>query len=301
MGLIAGTLYDPGTAASISAHALSAMTAFDTTNLRLTFSPPASGNVQVRIGCTMHGSSTMSQVLLGILKGATVVARQGAICGQMTNVATSKYALEATFTVTGLSGSQTWDAAYAIQVVDGSTAANFRHGGPNDTTTDNAWGGFTFEVWDAPNLLGSVMYDPSSAVSKATSALLAMTALDTTNLRVTFTAPTSGIVLVKHKCICTGSATAPGPVLGVLSGASIVARAMPMVCKNYPTTPLASTFYVLESTVAVFGLTPGNSYSFDAAYGVETATASTNIKYGGPNDATGADAWGAACLEVWKA
>lgn len=38
------------------------------------------------------------------------------------------------------------------------------------------------------NLLGAKLYDPAGAVSKATSSLLAMTAFDTTNLRLTVTA-----------------------------------------------------------------------------------------------------------------
>jgi hypothetical protein len=38
-------------------------------------------------------------------------------------------------------------------------------------------------------LLAGVAYDPAAAVTKATSAALAMTAFDTTNLRVTFTGP----------------------------------------------------------------------------------------------------------------
>jgi hypothetical protein len=46
-------------------------------------------------------------------------------------------------------------------------------------------------------LLAGVAYDPAAAVTKATSAALAMTAFDTTNLRVTFTAPANGKVLVR--------------------------------------------------------------------------------------------------------
>ena len=44
------------------------------------------------------------------------------------------------------------------------------------------------------NLLKAALYDPSVAVSKATSALLAMTALDTTNLRLAITVPAHGMV-----------------------------------------------------------------------------------------------------------
>lgn len=42
------------------------------------------------------------------------------------------------------------------------------------------------------NLLGAVLYDPAAAVSKVTTSLLAMTALDTTNLRVAVTVPAHG-------------------------------------------------------------------------------------------------------------
>jgi hypothetical protein len=46
-------------------------------------------------------------------------------------------------------------------------------------------------------LLAGVAADPAAAVTKATSAAPAMTAFDTTNLRVTFTAPANGKVLVR--------------------------------------------------------------------------------------------------------
>ncbi len=54
-------------------------------------------------------------------------------------------------------------------------------------------------------LLASVNYDPATAVSAATSALLAMTALDTTNLRLTFTTPSNGFVLVRMRCVVVGA------------------------------------------------------------------------------------------------
>lgn len=302
MGVLASIAYDPATAGTFSVHALSAMTAIDTTNLRLSFVAPRSGNVQVRIRTVMHGSTTMSQILLGVLEGATVIGRQVPMCGQLTNTAASRHGLEATFVVTGVSaGTHVWDAAAAVQVVDGSSAANLRYGGPNDTTTDNAWGAFTFEVWDCANLLAAKCYDPATVASNATSSLLAMTALDTTNLRVTFTSPASGNVFVKLRAPVTGSATCPGVMLGVLDGATVRGRQPAMIAKNYPTTPLTTTNYMCDLRAMVLGLAPGTSFTWDAAYGVETASASTNIKYGGPNDAVGADAWGAASFEVWAA
>jgi hypothetical protein len=67
-------------------------------------------------------------------------------------------------------------------------------------------------------LLASASYDPAAAVSKATTALLAMTALDTTNLRVTFVAPPNGSVMVRLKGLTTGAVTYPRILLGVLDG-----------------------------------------------------------------------------------
>ncbi len=38
-----------------------------------------------------------------------------------------------------------------------------------------------------------------------------------------------------------------------------------------------------------------------AAYGVETLVASTGLKYGGPNNTTANDAFGAFQFEIWEA
>ena len=46
---------------------------------------------------------------------------------------------------------------------------------------------------------------------------------------------------------------------------------------------------------------PDDRYlTWDAAYGVETAVAATGLKYGGPNNATANDAFGALIFEVWS-
>jgi hypothetical protein len=51
----------------------------------------------------------------------------------------------------------------------------------------------------------------------------------------------------------------------------------------------------------VTGLTPSATLVWDAAYGVETVVASTGLKYGGPNDTTGDNAFGGFAFEVWSA
>jgi len=300
MSLLASAAYDPATAAGPSTASLLAMTAIDTTNLRLTFTAPASGNVLVRLRCVVEGATTFPQILLGVLDGSTVRLRQVPIGSlKTTALATSQLTQEALGVVSGLTpgNSYTWDAAYGVEVVVASTLIKF--GGPNDTTTNNAWGDFVFEVWDAPTLLDNASYDPAVAVSKATSALLAMTALDTTNLRATFTAPPSGNVFVRLRGSVEGATTMPGILLGILNGASVVFRQSPI--GGILGTAVATTRICHEASGVITGLTPGNTYNLDAAYGVEIILASTNLKYGGPNDTTTDNAWGAFTFEVYSA
>lgn len=147
------------------------------------------------------------------------------------------------------------------------------------------------------NLLAGVHYDPAGAVSKATSALLAMTAFDTTNLRVTFTVPPSGIVRVRMQTNLSGATTMPQVLLGVLDGSTVEGRQVAMAA--LPGTALATTNVPLVAEFLVTGLTPGTATTWDAAYGVEIVVAATNIHYGGPNDTTTNNAWGGFSFEVW--
>lgn len=146
------------------------------------------------------------------------------------------------------------------------------------------------------NLLNAKLYDPAVAVSKATSSLLAMTAFDTTNLRLAITVPAHGLVRFRIRCAVTGATTTPVVLLGVLNGASVVAR---VVADRAPCTAnVATQTFMLDAEFTVPGLTPGAA-NFDAAYGVEVVVASTNIKYGGPNNTTTNDAWGGFLFEAW--
>lgn len=146
------------------------------------------------------------------------------------------------------------------------------------------------------NLLKAVNYDPSTAVSKATSALLAMTAFDTTNLRLAVTVPAHGMVRFRLQCNLSGATTMPQVLLGVLNGATVVGRQVPLAA--LPGTALATTNVPLVVDFVATGLTAGAT-NFDAAYGVETIVAATNIHYGGPNNTTGNDAWGGFAFEAW--
>ena len=145
-------------------------------------------------------------------------------------------------------------------------------------------------------ILAAKLYDPAAAVLKATSSLLAMTALDTTNLRHTVTVPASGLIVCHLRCVVQGATTFPQVLLGVMEGATVVGRAAPQAVVGGTAT--ATTWLVLEAFIPV-SLSAG-SHTLDAAYAVETLLASTNIKYGGPNNATANDAFGGLMFNIYS-
>ena len=146
--------------------------------------------------------------------------------------------------------------------------------------------------------LGAILYDPAVAVSKATTTAIAMTALDTTNLRIVFTAPASGKVLVKLAGTLHGATTFPQILLGVMEGANVIAKVPPVLGGG---NNAATTLMRAESVFVVPGLVPGTITTWDAAYGVETVVAATGLKYGGPNNATANNAFGGFSFEIWLA
>lgn len=150
MAILAATLYDPAVAVTKATTANLALTALDTTNLRLTFTVPASGRVLVRMVGTVHGATTTPSLMFGVLEGATVRGRIGpAVMWAGAQAATSRVNAEAMFPVSGLTpgASLTWDAAYGVE--SPVAATGLKYGGPNDTVTNNAFGGFAYEIWSA--------------------------------------------------------------------------------------------------------------------------------------------------------
>lgn len=146
------------------------------------------------------------------------------------------------------------------------------------------------------NLLGAILYDPSSAATKACTANIAMTALDTTNLRLVVTVPAHGYIRVKMSCAIEGATTYPQILLGVMEGSTVRGRIAPQMVING--TALATTRAVAVAEFTIAGLTPG-AMTLDAAYGVEFLVAASNIRYGGPNNTTASDAWGGFSYEIW--
>lgn len=147
------------------------------------------------------------------------------------------------------------------------------------------------------NLLAGRLYDPPIAVNKLTTAAIAMTALDTINLRLSFKVPPSGIVRVRLEGSLHGATTFPQIMLGVMEGATVKGRVRPRSILGG--TALATTAVDVEADFVVTGLTPGASLNWDAAYGVETPVAATGLKYGGPNDTTPNNAFGGFAFEIW--
>lgn len=144
-------------------------------------------------------------------------------------------------------------------------------------------------------LIKAVNYDPPSVVQKAATATLPMTALDTTNLRIVFTAPASGKVLVRLVTVEGGSTNVPSILLGVLSGTQVVARAWTSTV-GYKA---AGWHWIKhEAAITVSGLTPATSYTWDAAYGVPNGVGGAFLQYGGAN---GAGAAGPFIYEIWEA
>lgn len=147
--------------------------------------------------------------------------------------------------------------------------------------------------------LAATTYDPAVAVVKNTAALLAMTAVDTVNLRLTFVVPSTGRVQVHMRTTLHGAATYPQVLMGVMEGATVRGRVAPKVVVGG--TAAATTMADAEALFVVSGLTPGTTVTWDAAYGVETLVTGTGMKYGGPNDAVTNNAFGAFQYEVWPA
>lgn len=142
--------------------------------------------------------------------------------------------------------------------------------------------------------LGGILYDPATQAVENTIAAIVMTAMDTANLRITFTVPASGRVLVRQQGVVHGAATYPQIFLGVLQGAVIIMRQSPKA--TVAGTALATTMLSVEAVAVIDGLTPGASLAWDAAYGVKVGVASTAIKYGG-----GDTGFGGFSFEVWEA
>jgi hypothetical protein len=146
------------------------------------------------------------------------------------------------------------------------------------------------------NLLGAILYDPAVSVNKVTTAALAMTAIDTVNLRLAITVPAHGKVRFRLMAVIHGATTFPSILMGVMVGASVKGRVAPV--QSLGNTAVATALVNVEADFIATGLAPGAT-NFDAAYGVETLVAATGLKYGGADNNTANDAFGGFVFEAW--
>lgn len=151
MALLNSVNYDPtGAAAQTRATATAlAMTVVDATNIALPFLVPPNGNVLVRIQCAVHGGTAtpfIPGILLGVMQGTTVVARQAATPSGPA-LAAGLSTAQSLFVVRGLTAgaSLTWAAAYGVDVA--ATGSAIKFGGPNDASATTGFGAFVFELW----------------------------------------------------------------------------------------------------------------------------------------------------------
>lgn len=301
MAVLAAAQYDPAVAVSKATTSLLAMTALDTTNLRLTVKVPSNGYIFARLRGNVVGATTYPRILLGILVGGSVALRMSPMGQSPSQLATTLMEQEVCGLIQGAAGTTlTLDAAYGVEIV--LAATNLKYGGPNDASGVDAFGAFTFEAWEALNLLGAGIggvYDPTVAATIITTALRAMGAMDTTNLRTTIIAPPSGKVLWRVRTQFHGSTTFGQLLLGVMEGATVVGRAAPIM--GMPQTALATSCVALEASGVITGLTPGSSHTYDAASAVQVVSGAGGIKHGGPNNTTTDDAFGGTAFEIWAA
>lgn len=142
--------------------------------------------------------------------------------------------------------------------------------------------------WAAPasggGLLAHTSYDPSTATSYSPSSTL--TALDTTNLAVTFTVPSSGAVLVMAEAVFVSGATGGAYYLGATNSAGQVGTAQEVADEG-------PGYKRRIASTLIGGLTAGDSLTWYLAAG---APSGTTVVVGG-----GTSGYGSASIAIWEA
>jgi hypothetical protein len=134
--LLAATIYDPGTATTLSITSTS-FADVDATNLAITFTAPASGKVLVVLSAMTKVGAGASPLEWNLRESTSNIAdsdnRVNADAGRPQRVTLAIY-------LTGISsGSKTWK--WGFRIAAGSTAADIRVGGSNQ-------GPAVMEVWE---------------------------------------------------------------------------------------------------------------------------------------------------------
>lgn len=143
-------------------------------------------------------------------------------------------------------------------------------------------------------LLTFVSYAPASPGVTYSGTAQALAAVDATNLTVSFVAPTSGTVLVRQSAIgYMNSATFQG-WWGIVTHGTSTVVGVPALVTQVAAPESLSTVQVIT------GLTSGQTYQWDWAFGSNNASGTTHIIALG-STGTLATPGGPAAMEVWVA
>jgi hypothetical protein len=134
-------------------------------------------------------------------------------------------------------------------------------------------------------LLASKLYNPGSTTTLSTSSTTFVD-VDATNLAVTFTAPSSGQVLVRLTAGRSASGTSPVQYWNVRSGGVDVASTGGVIAT-------ATNRSRASHAVVVTGLTVGSSYTYTWGHSITGTSPTSTLNVGGTD--------GAAVMEVWSA
>jgi hypothetical protein len=162
--------------------------------------------------------------------------------------------------------------------------------GPTDPT-NAGYTGAAGDFWLNPDLLpsnvgrllGAVAYDPATDVDYTTTAT--MTALDATNVSVTFTVPDSGSVLIRSQVQAYPTATTGSLILGIMEASTTLKQAQ--VGGDEGTNTVGS----YGATWKITGLTPGATKTYKLA--AKHSTNAWHVRYG--------DDYMPALFEIWDA
>jgi hypothetical protein len=179
---------------------------------------------------------------------------------------------------------------------DVSTAA---HGyapiAPNDGTKYlDGTGGYSIPAGggvSGSNMLALKVYAPSSQTVYTTGTANTMGDVDATNMKVTFTAPASGNVLIRLSAFCDEpGATASETYWGLREGSTDL---------NVTTRILRTTEQHYTSVAMyVSGLTPNTGHTYKWSFGSSSTAFNMRIIV---QDGTAMAKWGPGIMEVWAA
>lgn len=137
------------------------------------------------------------------------------------------------------------------------------------------------------SLLGAVYYNPTTRVGVQPLAVTGLTAIDTSNLRISFTAPATGRVMVRMQAAIVRADTgyAPNQFVGVLRGSTNLGVTLPFVSGDQFLSG-STLLRTWTAAMPVTGLTAGSAQTWDAAIQCTVANGSGGIFYGGGNTAS---------------